>query len=61
MKTLVKYDLRVDLYRAEGVLALVRALQDILQRKWFKRIWVVQEPALAAGDPLFICGRSSIP
>jgi hypothetical protein len=35
-----------------------RGLRDILSRPWFRRIWVVQEAALAAKSTL-ICGHSS--
>jgi len=36
-------------------------LADILSRAWWQRIWVVQELAMAAADPLVGCGDSWTP
>lgn len=36
-------------------------LARILERPWFRRVWVVQEFVLARNDPMIYVGASSIP
>ena len=33
-------------------------LADILARNWWRRMWVIQEVAMAAGDPIIGCGEN---
>src|SRR2546423_9814565 len=35
------------------------AMADIIGRPWFKRIWTVQEAAMA-GEPFVVCGTKKI-
>jgi len=37
------------------------AFENLLRRAWWKRIWIVQELALAKSDPIVVCGTMSIP
>lgn len=35
--------------------------QDFFERDWFRRLWVLQEVAVATKDPIVICGEYYIP
>jgi hypothetical protein len=35
--------------------------QDFFDRAWFKRLWVLQEVAVATAEPVAICGQYHIP
>jgi hypothetical protein len=35
--------------------------QDFFDRAWFKRLWVLQEVAVATAEPVVICGQYHIP
>jgi hypothetical protein len=50
-------DLDDEVFRSDKIL---RCLKAIMERRWRSRIWVIQEVALAANDPLFYCGFSSV-
>ncbi|KAK4505368.1 hypothetical protein PRZ48_003331 [Zasmidium cellare] len=36
-------------------------VEDLTSRQWWSRVWVVQELCMAAGDPLLVCGQSTMP
>jgi hypothetical protein len=46
----------ISLTEAESV-----ALGVLLNRRWWTRVWCLQEVAVASQDPLIICGHSSVP
>jgi hypothetical protein len=47
--------------RGGELLGLLKSgLNDIASRRWFNRVWVIQEMALPISAPLLLCGRSSI-
>ena len=50
---------------SEDVLQLARKcagfFTDLDQRPWFRRMWIIQELALARSDPVVLCGTKSTP
>ncbi|KAM0207941.1 hypothetical protein ACHAQD_011808 [Fusarium lateritium] len=46
-----------DEHAAVEVESVRRALRSIGHRPWFRRIWILQEAALAKQQPLLLCGR----
>jgi hypothetical protein len=50
-------DLDHEVFRSDK---LLRCLKAIMERRWWSRIWVIQEVAMAANDPLLYCGFSSV-
>lgn len=40
---------------------VIRAIDELLGRDWWGRLWIVQELAMAMRDPLLLCGADSAP
>jgi len=47
--------------RYQDTPALIRGLQDITSRRWWQRVWVVQEASLLSRGTTILWGNTSIP
>jgi hypothetical protein len=54
------HNLMRDRYKGAKIPQNINALQQLLSRRWFKRIWVLQEVAMARSARI-LCGSSSCP
>ncbi|KAF2995967.1 hypothetical protein E8E14_003229 [Neopestalotiopsis sp. 37M] len=57
----------LDLFREKGFLAtaspsasLITGMQELLEKSYWNRIWIIQEVALAR-RPIVVCGKKSVP